>query len=80
MLAQTISTTIQVSSEERLFLNSIYNDGMSVAGAGRLYRWGADKSHRKQRKILKRLRDALESKGLDEELKRALQTDAPLEI
>ncbi len=53
---------------ECLFLKMIYQDGLKVNPAGRKLGWNADKAQGKHRRLLERIRKAIEKSGLDQDL------------
>ncbi|MDR3090141.1 MAG: hypothetical protein LBU39_10030 [Desulfobulbaceae bacterium] len=65
--------SISLSSEERLFLKMCYQDGLSVAGAGRMLGMGRFQAAARMRRLLERLRREFERVGLYQELLLLLQ-------
>jgi hypothetical protein len=68
-LHQRLQGRLNLDTEERLFLKAIYQDGLGVSSAGRLLGWNANAAHGKLRRLLARLRKAIEGAGLEQELK-----------
>ncbi|MCP4353957.1 MAG: sigma-70 family RNA polymerase sigma factor [Desulfobacterales bacterium] len=56
---------VKFNPEECLFLRMIYQDGLKVSPAGRKFGWNADKAQGKHRRLLKRIKKAIEKSGLD---------------
>lgn len=71
--AQRLRAVLSLSPEERLLLRLIYQDGLSVVEAGRLLGLRTDQVHGRLRRLLQRIRQAMEASGLAQELKELLQ-------
>ena len=67
--AQRLRAALSLSSEERLLLRLVYQDGLSVVEAGRLLGLGTHQVHGRLRRLLQRIRQQLEDTGLAQELK-----------
>ncbi len=56
---------LRLTSEERLLLKLVYQDGLNVTSAGRLLGYTVHQTHGRLRRLLLRIRDALEAGGVD---------------
>ncbi|MBF0550648.1 MAG: sigma-70 family RNA polymerase sigma factor [Deltaproteobacteria bacterium] len=65
VLIEKFQTGLKLSAEERLLLKLQYQDGLSVSDVGRRLGLNPDQIHGKRRRLLDKLRKALESSGLD---------------
>ncbi len=55
---------INLKPDEKLFLKTVYQEGISVSGAGRILGWNSNKASGKHRRIMERIRIALNDSGL----------------
>lgn len=66
---QKFRKILKLSSDERIFLRRIFEDGTSVTQAGRkVMNWNANQSHGRLRRLLEHIRTAMLRCGLKEEL------------
>lgn len=65
---QNFQKKLELSTEERLFLKTIYQTGYTIDNAGKMFDWSSDQAHGKLTRIKKRLRTTLEETGLTKEL------------
>ncbi len=72
---QRLRAALSLSSEERLLLRLIYQDGLSVVEAGRLLGLRTDQVHGRLRRLLQRIRQHVEDSSLAQELKGLLQEE-----
>ncbi|MCP4119435.1 MAG: hypothetical protein GY737_29355 [Desulfobacteraceae bacterium] len=71
-LVQDFLSRLQMTSEERLLLKAVYQDGLTVTGAGRLLGWNRNQASGRHRRLMERIHGALEQSGLARELKNIL--------
>ena len=57
----TLQSTLHLGDEERLLLQFVYQDAMSVSEAGRLLGFNAAQTHGRLRRLLQRIRDTLDA-------------------
>lgn len=62
--AATFNQALKLSAEERLFLKTVYQEGLSVSAAGRMLGWNANQSSGKHRRIMEKLKGAIASSGM----------------
>lgn len=71
-LVQDFLSRLKMTSEERLLLKAVYQDGLTVSGAGRLLGWNRNQASGRHRRLMERIHGALEQSGLARELKNSL--------
>jgi RNA polymerase sigma factor (sigma-70 family) len=65
-----------ISAEERLLLKLVYLEDMKVAVAGQFLNMGVHQVHGRLRRLLRRIREAMDQEGLYDVLRLVLETDA----
>ncbi|MBF0339332.1 MAG: hypothetical protein HQL95_00035 [Magnetococcales bacterium] len=70
---------LQLSSEERLLLRLLYQDGLDVEATARLLGLNANQVYGRQRRLLARIRKAMEQAGLAETVQALLVTEEEAE-
>ncbi len=71
-LVQEFVSRLQMTSEERLLLKAVYQDGLTVSAAGRLLGWNRNQASGRHRRLMEKIHGALEQSGLARELKNIL--------
>ncbi len=71
-LVMQFRSHVKFKPEECLFLGMIYQEGLKVSQAGRKLGWNADKAQGKHRRLLERIKKAIEKSGLDQDLLKVL--------
>jgi RNA polymerase sigma factor (sigma-70 family) len=71
--AQVLSGDLVLESEERLLLRMIFEDGMKVTQAGRMLGLSAHAIHGQLRRLLARIKAAMEQSALADALREALE-------
>ncbi|MBF0183449.1 MAG: hypothetical protein HQM06_03535 [Magnetococcales bacterium] len=74
-----IRAVLSLSSEERLMLKMLYQDGMEVEAAARMLGLNNNQFYGRQRRLLARIRKALEQAGLSETIHGLLEEEAGAE-
>jgi DNA-directed RNA polymerase specialized sigma24 family protein len=69
-----LGTQLKLSAEDRLFLKTIYLEGLSVSRAGDCLGINANQAHGKHRRLMTKIHKAIETVGLENELKSLLCT------
>ena len=64
-----IRSRLHLSAEDRLFLKTIYVQGLNVSAAGRLFGLEANQSHSKHKSLLKKIHGAFDRTGLETEIR-----------
>jgi RNA polymerase sigma factor (sigma-70 family) len=72
-----LQAELQLGSEERLLLRMVFEDGMKVTEAGRLLGLSTHAVHGQMRRLLARIRTAVEGCGLADALKASLEGESP---
>ena len=72
---ERLRSNLNLSAEERIFLKTIYQEGLSISDTGRRMRLNANQSHGKHRRLIKKIRKALNSSGLLDDLKHMIRTN-----
>lgn len=67
-LVMQFRSHVKFKPEECLFLRMIYQEGLKVSPAGRKFGWNADKAQGKHRRLLERIKKAIEKSGMDQDL------------
>ncbi len=67
--ASAFKKTLKLSSEETLFLKTIYQDGLSVSAAGRILGWSTNQSSGKHRRVMEKIKDSIVTSGLLDKVK-----------
>ncbi len=67
-LRMQLGDRLDLSSEERLLLKMVYQDGLKVTAAGEMLGWGPHRTHGKLRRLLARIRKVCEMLGIDPSL------------
>ncbi|MEO5364548.1 MAG: hypothetical protein H7838_13120, partial [Magnetococcus sp. DMHC-8] len=63
---EPLRTTLNLSNEERLLLKLLYQDGLEVEAVARLLGLNGNQVYGRQRRLLARIRKAMEQTGLAE--------------
>lgn len=69
---QKLQDRVRLTPEERLLLRTVYQEGFSVSAAGRMLGWNANKTSGRHRRLLERIRQAMDASGLAAALKELL--------
>ncbi|MEO5351836.1 MAG: hypothetical protein H7835_01300 [Magnetococcus sp. XQGC-1] len=72
---ERIRKVLNLSSEERLLLKLIYQDGLEVESAARMLGLNGNQFYGRQRRLLARIRKAMEEAGLTETVQALLATE-----
>lgn len=72
-LLETLRSNLELCDEDRFFLCLIYQDGLNVSAAGRRLQLRADQAHGRLQRILGRIRSAVETAGLKEDMRLLLK-------
>ncbi|MEO5330457.1 MAG: hypothetical protein H7839_00420 [Magnetococcus sp. YQC-5] len=75
VVLEKLHTTLKLTSEERLLLKLIYQDGLQVEAAARLLGLNSNQAYGRQRRLLGRIRKAMEEAGLAETMHALLATE-----
>lgn len=68
-----LRTNLRLSSEERVLLKTIYLEGNSVSNAGRRMNLNANQCHGRHRRLLNKIRQAIDACDLKDELKQLVR-------
>ncbi len=60
---------LKLSAEQRLLLKMIYQDGLNITAAGKRLHLSKDQVHKKHKQLLEHIRQALQTSGLEHELR-----------
>ncbi|MBF0295049.1 MAG: sigma-70 family RNA polymerase sigma factor [Magnetococcales bacterium] len=71
-LLERIREAVELTAEERLLLKLIYQDGLEVTTVGRMLGWNVNQVHGRHRRLLERIRKAMERAGLSDTLRALL--------
>lgn len=63
---------IKLTSQERMLLRLVYQEGYSVSEAGRMLKLNSNQAHSRHKNLLKRIQKAARASGLETELKAVL--------
>ena len=72
-----LQADLQLGNEERLLLRMVFEDGMKVTEAGRMLGLSTHVVHGQMRRLLARIRTAMERCGLADTLREVLEGEAP---
>lgn len=64
-----------LTTEERLLLRMVHQDGMSVSAAGRMLDWDTHQSHGRYRRLMDRIRKTMREMDLDTHLRVLVEAD-----
>ncbi|MBF0585197.1 MAG: hypothetical protein HQL80_13330 [Magnetococcales bacterium] len=79
MVLEKIRAVLTLSAEERLLLKLLYQDGLEVEAAARLLGLNNNQLYGRQRRLLARIRKAMEQAGLAETVQAMLSLEADSE-
>ncbi|MBF0097365.1 MAG: hypothetical protein HQM04_10010 [Magnetococcales bacterium] len=77
---QRLRAVLSLSSEERLMLKMLYQDGLEVEAAARLLGLNSNQFYGRQRRLLARIRKALEQAGVMESVHALLDEEQEVEV
>ncbi|MBF0181588.1 MAG: sigma-70 family RNA polymerase sigma factor [Magnetococcales bacterium] len=71
-IMERIRQAVALTAEERLLLKLVYQDGLEVTTVGRMLGWNVNQVHGRHRRLLERIRKAMERAGLTDTLRSLL--------